>query len=139
MSAKTEEPTPRRLRTAREEGDSGASTFAAHSVAFVAAVALVPAAARALVVRITGDLGAAIERAAHPDARGAALAFDPGALGTEILALAVPVVLAAAIAGSAAQLVQTGGAIGGKRLSPRLDRLHLAKGFANLVSGVRLF
>ena len=48
MSDKTEEPTPKRLRKAREDGDSGTSAFLAQSVAFVVAVSLLPAAARAL-------------------------------------------------------------------------------------------
>ena len=43
MSDKTEAPTPRRLRKALEEGDSGASAQASQAVAFLVAVALAPA------------------------------------------------------------------------------------------------
>ena len=63
VSDKTEDPTPRRLRKAREEGDSGASSHAAQAIAFVAAVALVPSAVRALASRASADLRAAIDGA----------------------------------------------------------------------------
>ena len=48
MGEKTEDPTPRKLRKAREEGDAGVSTFAAQAVGFLVAAAVVPAAVRAL-------------------------------------------------------------------------------------------
>jgi flagellar biosynthesis protein FlhB len=53
MSDKTEDPTPKRLRKAREEGDSGVSTQAAQAVAFLVAVALAPAAIGALAATST--------------------------------------------------------------------------------------
>jgi type III secretion protein U len=136
VSDKTEDPTPRRLRRAREEGDSGASGYAAQAVALVAAVALVPAAVRALASRTSDDLRAAIERAAHP-ARG--LQVDPQQLATTVIALASPVLLAAAVAGAAAYVVQTGGTVATRRLAPRLDRLNPVAGLKGLLSGARLF
>ena len=61
--AKTEEPTPRRLRKARDEGDSGASAFAAQAIALVAGVALLPAAVTAIALRVEERLREAIQRA----------------------------------------------------------------------------
>ena len=40
MGEKTEDPTPRKLRKAREEGDAGVSVFAAQAVGFLVAVAV---------------------------------------------------------------------------------------------------
>ena len=55
MSDKTEEPTPKRIRKAQEEGNSPLSTFASQSVAFLCAVAIAPTAVVALATRSGGD------------------------------------------------------------------------------------
>ena len=135
MSDKTEEASPRRLRKAREEGDSGASAYAAQALAFVVAVALVPSAVRALATWAADGLRAAIAQAAAP---GAAR-FDAASLCTTVEALAVPVLLAAGLAGGVAHLVQTGGVVATSRLTPKLGRLDPLAGLRNLVSGARLF
>jgi type III secretion protein U len=136
VSDKTEDPTPRRLRRAREEGDSGVSGYAAQATALVAAVALVPAAVRALASRTSDDLRAAIERVARP---GQGVQVDPQQLATTVIALASPVLVAAAVAGAAAYVVQTGGVVATRRLAPRLDRLNPVEGLKGLLSGARLF
>jgi type III secretion protein U len=138
MSDKTEEATPRRLRKAREEGDSGSSTYTAQAIAFVVAVALVPAAVKALASRASDDLRAAIAQAGTGGA-SQALRIDGLALGTQVVALAFPVLVAAGIAGAVAQLVQTGGVVASKRLTPRLDRLNPFTGIRGLLSAPRLF
>jgi type III secretion protein U len=147
VSDKTEAPTPRRLRKAREEGDSGASPLAAQSIAFLAAVAIVPGAVRALTSRAAHDLRAAIEQASRtgaqslaiPGTRDLALAVDVAAVASRVLALLVPVLLVVGLAGGVAQLVQTGGVFSSARLAPTLDRLNPATGIKGLVSGARLF
>jgi type III secretion protein U len=133
VSDKTENATPRRLRKAREEGDSGASSYAAQAIAFVVAVALVPAAARALAAGASEDLRAAIA-AAPSDARVA-----PMALATRVLALALPVLVASGVAAAVAQLVQTGGVVASKRLGLKLERLNPLAGLAGLLSATRVF
>jgi type III secretion protein U len=138
VSEKTEEPTPRRLRRARVEGDSGVSSHAAQAVAFVAAVAIVPAAVRALASQASAGLRAAIAPI-HGAASGAALAFDAPAFATSVLALVLPALAVVAIAGGVAHVVQTGGVVAGGRLAPKLDRLNPATGAQALVSGARLF
>jgi type III secretion protein U len=138
VSDKTEEATPRRLRKAREEGDSGASAYAAQALGFVVAVALVPAAVRALAVRASDDLEAAIAQAAA-GAASQAVRLDGLALGTTVVSLAFPVLVAAGIAGAVAQLVQTGGVVASKRLAPKLERLNPIAGLRGMFSTTRLF
>ncbi len=65
-------------------------------------------------------------------------AFDASELGGEVLTLALPVLLAAAIAGAVGQAVQTGGFISMGRLSPKLDKLNLYEGVKNLFSTQKL-
>ncbi|HEX3772293.1 MAG TPA: EscU/YscU/HrcU family type III secretion system export apparatus switch protein, partial [Polyangiaceae bacterium] len=139
MSDKTEEATPRRLRRAREEGDSGASAYASQAVAFVVAVAVAPAAMGALAIATRASLCDAIARAATGDVLAAIRSLDGGAMAWSFLGIVVPLLAAVAVTGAAAQLVQTGGAFASSRLAPRVERLDLIAGAANLVSGARLF
>jgi flagellar biosynthesis protein FlhB len=135
VSDKTEEASPRRLRKAREEGDSGASAYAAQALAFVVAVALVPTAVRALASWAAGALRATIAQAAvHGTAR-----FDAESLATTVVALTFPVLVAAGIAGAVAHVVQTGGAVASARLTPKLERLNPFVGVRNFFSATRLF
>jgi type III secretion protein U len=136
MSDKTEAPTPRRLRKAREEGDSGSSTYAAQAVAFIVVVALVPHAVRALASRASDELRAALAAVAalHGPPR-----FDPLELAMSVTSLTVPILLAAGIVGAAAQAIQTGGVVATKKLTPRLERLDPIAGFKRLFSAARLF
>jgi flagellar biosynthesis protein FlhB len=136
MSDKTEEATPRRLRKAQEDGDSGQSAFLAQSVAFVVAVSLVPGAVRLLASRSADGLRAAITRAADASPRAA---LDTAAVATEVLVLAVPVLLGALVAGAAASVVQTGGFVATRKLTPKLERLNVFEGLRNLLSAARLF
>jgi len=136
VSDKTEAPTPRRLRRAREEGDSGVSGYAAQAVAFVVAVGLAPLALGALFSRSADDLRAAIARSAHPDAAGR---FDGRGLAVAVLALALPLLAAAAAAGVMVYVAQTGGVVATGRLAPDLGRLNPIAGLRGLVSRTRLF
>jgi type III secretion protein U len=132
VSDKTEEPTPRRLRKAREEGDSGVSAFAAQALAFLVAMALVPSAVRALVERSSAALKRAIQ--SEPS-----IQFDPWTLVWDVIVLSVPVLLAAGIVAAVMHVVQTGGAVASKRLTPKLERLDVIQGIKNLFSPSRLF
>jgi flagellar biosynthesis protein FlhB len=136
LSEKTEEATPKRLKKAQEEGDSGQSAFASQSVAFLVAVSLVPGAVALLAVRSQEALRAAIGRAADvsPVAH-----VDTAALGADVVMLAVPVLLGAGIAAAVTSVVQTGGIVATKKLAPKLDRLNVVDGFAKLFTAARLF
>jgi len=136
VSDKTEEPTPKRLRKAREEGDSGVSPAVGQAVAFLAALGLVPAAVVALARGTTDRLRAAIAVMAQP---APTVAVDPWDLVKAVLELVVPVLLVCAIASGVASFVQTGGVLATKRISPKLDKLNPIPGLAGLVSRERLF
>lgn len=136
MSDKTEQPTSKRLRKAREDGDSGASGYAAQAVAFLVAIPLLPGLVRAITQRTTFDLRANFELIA---ARSTAAGPDAAHLSALVLSLVVPLLFAVAITSAVVQLAQTGGFIATGKLSPRLDRLNVFEGFKNLVSWTRIF
>ncbi len=130
MSGKTEQPTARRLRKAREEGDSPVSVPLAQAFGFIAALALLPAALAATAARLAERLRWSIESGGVP------LPADQIAL--DVVVLSAPVLLAAGLVGAAAGLIQTGGVIAWKKLSPDLTRVNPWTGFANLVNLARL-
>ena len=81
--ARTEEATPKRLRRAREEGDTGASAFASQAIAFLAGLTLVPTAIAAIVLRVEERLRDTIQLAATAGldvARGDAVVLMDGDL-----------------------------------------------------------
>src|SRR5262249_50309789 len=130
MSDKTEEATPKRLRKAQEQGDSPLSSFASQALAFAAALAVAPAAVLALSVDASGDLRAAIARAAVPSPAPSSLVeFDPSALGRAVASLSTPILLAAAVTGAVASVTQTGFVIATRRLAPDLSKLDPIQGF----------
>lgn len=135
MSDKSEEATPKRLRKAQEEGDSPISSFASQAVAFLAAVAIAPAAITAVAERAGTDLRAAIARAGDPSI---GVHFDPAALATSVVLLSAPILAAAGVASAVASVVQSGGVVATKKLVPKLDRLDLVNGFKGLFSPTRL-
>jgi flagellar biosynthesis protein FlhB len=135
-SDKTEEATPRRLRKAREEGDSGASSYAAQAVGFVVAIALVPAVVRATASGAAEGLRAAVREIGTTDV---VVHLDVPRLAMAVVALCVPVLIAAGVAAGIVHLVQTGGVIASRRLGPKLERLDPVRGMKGLVSGTRLF
>jgi flagellar biosynthesis protein FlhB len=135
VSDKTEDPTPKRLRKAKEEGDSGSSAYAAQSIAFLVAFTLVPGVVTALAADASDMLKSAI---AHASDKTPEIA-DPSPIAFRVIALCVPVLLAAGVAAGVAHVVQTGGFIATKKLSPKLDRLNVFEGLKNLFSTTRLF
>jgi len=136
MSEKTEEPTPKRLQKARDDGDSGGSSFASQAIAFLVAITLVLPGVRAAAAWGGAALRGAIARAGDKTVDAA---LDPAAVAWTVIALAAPPLLAAAVAAAAASMVQAGGAIAVKRLAPNLSRLDVVSGLSGLVSGPRAF
>ena len=133
---KTEEPTPRRLRKARAEGDSGASSYAAGSLAFLCAVLTVPAAGYALKDWAAGALRLAIGRAGEMDPD---VALDAWAVGRPVLLYTVPLLVVAAATAVTATVVQTGGVVAAKRIAPELRRLNVFEGARQLFSREHAF
>lgn len=124
MTDKTEKPTPRRLRRAREQGDSPVSSVLVQACSFIVVLALTPAALTALVARSTQLVHAALEQ------RSAAV---PAALVQDVCRVLLPLLAAAAVASAVVGLVQTGGVISTKRLTPDLARLDPIGGLKNVL------
>jgi flagellar biosynthesis protein FlhB len=138
VSDKTESPTPRRLRRARERGDSGASAYAGQAVAFLVAVAVAPYVVRSLAALATADLRAALARAPSVHV-GADLGVEAAGLGPRILSLSLPMLVAVGATAAVVQVVQTGGVIATSRIAPQIGRIHPLAGARALLSGPRLF
>ena len=133
MSQKSEEPTPRRLRRARAEGDSPLSGALGQSVGLLAGVLLVP--------------GALAATAAYASTRlTATLAVGNGGAGArveslplDVLVLSAPLIGAVALVALGLGWVQTGGVVNFGRLAPRLERLDPVQGLQGLFRSERLF
>ncbi|MBK7581553.1 MAG: EscU/YscU/HrcU family type III secretion system export apparatus switch protein [Myxococcales bacterium] len=133
MSEKTEEPTPGRLRKAREQGDSPISQPLTQSLSFIVAVALAPAAIAATLARVAELLPAAIR---EPPGAPSGIALG---VATEVVTLSAPLVLGAALAAAATGAVQAGGFVAWKKLGPDFSKLNPAKGLGSLLSRERMF
>ncbi|HEX5101546.1 MAG TPA: EscU/YscU/HrcU family type III secretion system export apparatus switch protein [Polyangiaceae bacterium] len=133
MAEKTEEPTPRRLRRARAEGDGPLSAAFGQSFALLVAVLLVPGTLAATSARAASLLRTTLG-SGLPGAGSAA-----STLATEVISLSAPLLLA--VAGTAVALgwVQTGGVVSFGKLAPRLERLDPVQGLKNLFRRERWF
>jgi flagellar biosynthesis protein FlhB len=129
MSDKTEEPTPRRLRKAREQGDLPVSAAACQSAAFAAAWVLAPAAVAAT-IHTTAVL---LDRGLAGDVP------TSGELAFAVVALCAPLLLAAALAAGALGLMQTGAMVAPQKLVPDFSRANPFTGLRQLFRAERWF
>ena len=129
MADQTEEPTPRRLKKAREEGDSAVSSTLGQSVGFLVVVALLPAMFLALTVGAGAALRAAIATG-RADTAGAAWLW---------VSLSMPVLGASAAVSAVVGFLQTGGAFTASRFAPDFARLDPFNGIKGLFSLERVF
>ena len=128
-SDKTEQPSPRRLRKAREQGDSAVSAALGQGVGLAVVVAVLPA----LLLAIGAGVGAALRAAiltGQADASAAAWLW---------VGLSVPVLGAAAAVSAVLGFVQTGGAFTASRFAPDFARLDPVQGLKGLFSLERVF
>jgi flagellar biosynthesis protein FlhB len=131
MSDKTEQPTPRRLRRAREQGDSPLSAALVQAVGFAVALALTPPAITALAAAAAEELRAAI--------LGSGAALSPLESALLVITLTAPLLLGVALTSALVGGVQTGGVVAPDKLSPDLARLDPVSGLKQLLSPPRLF
>ena len=129
MSEKTEQPTPKRLRRAREQGDSAVSHALGQAVGMLAVVAVLPAA----VAAVAAGAGAALRAAITTG-----VADMPQALGLWVT-LSVPLLGAATLVSAILGFVQSGGAFTASRFAPDFARLDPFQGIKGLFSLERLF
>ena len=130
MAEKREEPTPRRLRKAREQGDSPVSAALLQAAAFCAALALAPAALSVLAARTAALLQSSIA--------GGGASPSPLAVAAEVLVASAPLLGAAALAAAALGVVQSGGFVTFARMAPDLARLNPFSGVRGLWSSQRV-
>jgi flagellar biosynthesis protein FlhB len=129
MSDKTEEPTPKRLKRAREQGDSAVSASLGQAVGFLVVVSILPA----LLVALTVAAGSALRSAiVHGEA-------SPTASAWLWLALSAPVLGASGAISAALGFLQTGGAFTASRFAPDFARLDPFQGIKGLFSAERAF
>lgn len=121
---KTEEPTPRRLRKARDEGDSPVSQALGQGAGLLLALLLVP-----LALGATGLRAAELYRAALA---GVSAESAPALLAIDVVVLSAPLLAAVAFVALAVGVVQTEGAVSARRLTPDLSRLNPIEGVKNL-------
>lgn len=129
MSDKTEEPTPRRLKKAREQGDSAVSVSLGQGVGFVVVVAILPALLLALASSTTAALRTALS----------GQRVEPLAAAWLWVSLSAPVLGGAAAVSAILGFVQTGGAFTPSRFAPDFARIDPWAGLKGQLSAERLF
>jgi flagellar biosynthesis protein FlhB len=128
MTDKTEQPTPRRLRKAREQGDSPISSVLVQASSFIVVMALTPAALTALAAEAVALVRNALEEHA---------AAPPLVLVHAVCRLVIPLLGAGAVISALVGLVQSGGVLSTQRLAPDLSRLDPVAGLKNVLSSQR--
>lgn len=136
MSDKTEDPTPKRLRKAQEEGDSGQSSALSSAVAFLVGIFSLPAALLATRALITPALHDAFNAAAMHEPE---VVVDSTRLTFAVLGACMPLLLVVGVTAAVVSVVQTGGGLATKKLAPKLDALDVFKGLKNLIGMSRVF
>lgn len=127
---KTEEPTPRRLRRARLEGDHPTSRVSIGFGALVGVVALAPLTLQALVQNTVEGLTQALRAGAAPDI---------GQLPLRVAGLVAPPLGAAALGALLLGFAQTGGVLSSKPFAWDLQRLNpFARGSTSAVRWLTL-
>jgi flagellar biosynthesis protein FlhB len=128
-SEKTEQPTPRRLRKARETGDVPVSAALNQTAALAAAVVLLPTAVQMTFEGFRRSITVALEGQAP-------VAWDSLRW---VLTVTTPLLLSAAVAAAAFGVAQTGGLVAPKRLVPKFETLDPVSGLQKLLSADRVF
>ncbi len=118
MSEKTEQPTPKRLRQARERGDAPVSSVFTQAVSLLAALSVLPLAVGVISNQFRQHM---LQILAHPERF---MDFDRVALARAVLLGVIPLLGAAAATSLFVGLVQTGGWLNMSVLSHGLARLN---------------
>jgi flagellar biosynthetic protein FlhB len=131
-SHKTEKPTPRRLREARERGQIARSPDLSAWAAMLAATVLIQSTVTRGSAAFTSILHEMGEAAGDPDER-IAMRFAAHA-AWEAVAAAAPLLIGLTVLAVVVGVAQVGTAPNVKRLKPDFSRLNLFKGMKRLVS-----
>jgi flagellar biosynthesis protein FlhB len=128
MSEKTEQPTARRLRKARQDGDVPVSGALNQAAGFFAALSVAPAAITSMIALFGEQWRAAVS----------GRALSAAEVASAVLSLSTPIIAAAAAASLAFGFVQTGGLVAPSRVLPKFERLSPLSGLKSLISAPRL-
>ncbi len=129
MSEKTEEPTPRRLRRAQQDGDNPVSSVVTQSLVFVTVLAVAPGALAALSLESARWLTRVLEGAP----------VEAEVVAWQVLILSAPLIAVGALTAFVVGITQTGGSFAFKRTLPDFTRLNPVSSLKNVVSLQRLF
>jgi len=129
VTDKTEEPSPRRLRQAREKGVIPVSAALTQSGALIAAIVALPGAVSWTAHQCNALILAAI----------AGKVLEPTRLLVPVLVISLPVVAAACLGAVAVGLTQTGAAFVPSKLTPDLKNLDPVEGFKRLFKLERIY
>lgn len=130
--SRTEPPTPKRKREARQEGRVARSPDVSGWVAILAATVVVPWLFSSAEQRVLAATGAARDVMSHPTVAGALALVGPALL--DVLSVVVPVALVFMAVGVLVNVAQVGFGFAAKSARPRLNRISPAAGVKRLVS-----
>lgn len=136
-SQKTEKPTPKRKKEARQQGQIAKSPDVAGWVIIVGATYLVPTTASRVADSMQEVMRRFADIAVQPDARQAAEALGVGLTGS--LTALMPLLGFSAALGVVTTLAQVGFVFSGKSLAPKAERLNPMAGFKKLFSSKSLW
>jgi flagellar biosynthesis protein FlhB len=135
MSDKTEAPSPRRLRRAREQGDIPVSAALTQACALMATLVILPASVAFASRNLLALVRTSIMDAPHEQVGS----FPAIELITLTLILSTPLCAVAAVASVAVGLVQTGASFVPNKLLPDVQKLNPVQGFQNLFKLDRVY
>ena len=126
---KTEEPTPRKLQKAREKGEVAKSRELATAAVLLASATALFFSAEYVREMLVACFDTAFDSVAADTASPTAILRAGASFG---IRAAIPVLLAAMIAGGLATFLQVGPLVSFQKVQPKLERLDLVKGFRQL-------
>lgn len=130
---KTEDPTEKRLRDAREDGDTAKSTDLTDASSMAAAVAVLMLGAGTFAGACRFIMTTAL--AVTADSRDwPSLLIRMTTIGWQVLLIVVPVMAAPALVAIAVQIPQVGFQIALKPVTPDFERVHPVEGFKRIFS-----
>ena len=133
-ASKTEEPTPRRLEKAREDGNVAKSIELTSSVVLLAGVFLATARGGEMVDSLRSSIGRSLTALNNSDLTPRTVGTLVAESGRAIFDLAAPLLFGVALAGIVATVAQIGIRIYPKRLQPDPGKLNPQKGLKRIFS-----
>src|SRR6185437_9760360 len=129
---RTEKPTPKRRREARERGQVPRSPDIGAFVGLLGASALLPTLVSSAKNHVVSVLSQAVNVMRNPSPAGAEGVLGAGMVA--VLEVILPLAAALALIGVAANVAQVGLHLSGKALSPKFNRISPKAGFRRLSS-----